>query len=195
MMMHRNRCLLMVTTAVVAGTTSAFAPITVTNVRNTAPVNITPLYAGIRERFFGSIKRRKRNDRLVPYHKEIAQRQVVDLFHAWNDALGTGQSKLVAKTYANDAVLIPTSLNEPRVGSASIQEYFENVVKRKPSVAIVDGTITTGHDWAMNVGIYEWSFGDDGSKKQARFTFVYVYNEDIKKWMIKHHHSSALPKG
>ncbi|KAL7532615.1 hypothetical protein ACHAXR_004745 [Thalassiosira sp. AJA248-18] len=178
--------------AFLAGTATSFAPPTTAKKRN-AEASITLLYQGIRERFFGSMRQKKK--KLVPAPEEITQGQVLGLFNDWNDALGSGSSNVVAKTYTSDAILKPTSLNQPQAGSASIQEYFENVVKRRPSVSIVDGTITIGHNWATNVGIYEWTFGDDGSQKQARYTFVYVYAEDNEEWKIKHHHSSALPKG
>jgi len=102
---------------------------------------------------------------------------------------------VVAEKYADNSILIPTSMNQPRKGRASIREYFEGVVKRSPTVTIVDGTITTGHNWAINVGVYEWTFGDDGSQKQARYTFVYVCTEDDEEWKISHHHSSGLPQG
>jgi len=172
-----------------------FVGITTTTITTTTTTPHIILHAGLKQ-FISKIRRQKKEGGgLFPAPKEVTQQQILDLFHVWNDGLRSGQSSIVAKIYANDAILIPTSLNEPRVGSTSIQEYFENVVKRSPSVTIIDGTITMGYNWAMNIGIYEWVFGDDRSKKQARFTFVYVYNEDSEEWKITHHHSSAFPKG
>lgn len=34
--------------------------------------------------------------------------------------------------------------------------------------------------------------GKDGSKVMARYSFVYVYEDD--EWKIAHHHSSAMPE-
>ena len=118
--------------------------------------------------------------------------EVWELFEQWNEALGSGDAALVADAYADDAILIPTSSNQLKDDRSSIKEYFEAVVKKEPSVKILDGRITMGRGWAQNIGIYEWNFGD-GSRKRARYTFVYVYK--YGGWKIGHHHSSAMPEG
>lgn len=140
---------------------------------------------GIRERLFrwGTKKQ---------FPKNISEAQVRDLFDQWNAALQSGDSNEVTKAYAQDAILIPTSSNQLKTNITAIKEYFDNVVKRNPSVRIIDGHITTGCNWAKNVGIYEWRFGD-GSTKKARYTFVYVYQDEELK--VGHHHSSSMPEG
>lgn len=146
---------------------------------------------GKRKRFFNLFKGRRRRKES---RKLLSDEQIHDLFIRWNDALGSGDSTAVASLYAKDAVLIATSSNERKMDFASIKAYFDPVVKRNPSVAILSRNVKIGQDFAMDVGIYEWTFGDDGSKKQARFTFVYVPNNDNGTWEIAHHHSSALPQ-
>ena len=42
------------------------------------------------------------------YQDEITEENVRGLFTLWNDALGTGDSRIVASRYATDAVLLPT---------------------------------------------------------------------------------------
>ena len=147
---------------------------------------------GIRERLFGVLGRAKRKHD-VPSNNTISERQVRDLFDRWNEALRSGDAALVADAYAEDAILIPTSSNVIKENRSSILEYFKPVVKRDPSVKIIDGRITVGSGWAQNVGIYEWNFGD-GPRKKARYTFVYVFCNDGE-WRIGHHHSSAMPEG
>jgi len=57
---------------------------------------------------------------------------------------------------------------------------------------ILSGDIMSGANWAQDVGIYEFTMGIDGSKLKARYTFIYVFEDD--QWKISHHHSSAMPE-
>jgi len=57
---------------------------------------------------------------------------------------------------------------------------------------ILSGDIITGANWAQDVGIYEFTMGYDGSKVKARYTFVYVFEDE--QWKISHHHSSVMPE-
>ncbi|MGK3756333.1 MAG: hypothetical protein ACI8RD_008644 [Bacillariaceae sp.] len=41
--------------------------------------------------------------------------------------------------------------------------------------------------------IYEFTMGDTGDKVKARYTFIYVYEDN--QWKIAHHHSSVMPEG
>ena len=45
----------------------------------------------------------------------------------------------------------------------------------------------------MDVGIYEFKKGIDGSAVRARYSFVYVFEDG--EWKISHHHSSVMPEG
>lgn len=40
--------------------------------------------------------------------QQISEGQVRSLFYLWNDALATGDSRIVARRYAEDAILLPT---------------------------------------------------------------------------------------
>jgi uncharacterized protein (TIGR02246 family) len=145
---------------------------------------------GKRKRFFNLFKGRRHRKES---RKLLSEEDIHNLFFQWNNALVSGDSTAVASLYAKDAVLIATSSNERKMDFASIKGYFDPVVRRDPSTVILNRTVKIGQDFAMDVGIYEWTFGDDGSKKKARFTFVYVPNESGT-WEIAHHHSSALPQ-
>ena len=50
-----------------------------------------------------------------------------------------------------------------------------------------------GDIWCKDVGIYEFTMGDDGSKVKARYSFVYVYEDG--EWKISHYHYSVMPEG
>lgn len=114
------------------------------------------------------------------------------LFTLWNDALATGDPRIVASRYASDSVLLPTVSDTPRTDSASITDYFKTFLQRKPRGEILEGFIKKGDGWCQDSGIYEFYMGDDQSKVKARYTFFYV-NEGGK-WKIQHHHSSVMPE-
>jgi uncharacterized protein (TIGR02246 family) len=128
----------------------------------------------------------------IPPPAEISEGQVRSLFYLWNDALATGDSRLVAKRYSSDPILLPTVSDEPRTDFDSIKDYFDNFLKLKPQGIILDGKIKIGHNWAKDAGIYEFKMGATGDTVKARYSFVYVYENG--QWKIAHHHSSTMPE-
>jgi uncharacterized protein (TIGR02246 family) len=125
--------------------------------------------------------------------EQISDDEVRALFELWNDALQTGNSKIVAKRYSNDPMLLPTASDVPRTDFSSIKDYFDTFLKKKPSGTIIEGKITKGINWCKDAGIYEFTMGADGSKVKARYTFFYIYEGG--EWRIAHHHSSVMPEG
>lgn len=122
----------------------------------------------------------------------VSEGQIRALFYLWNDALATGDSRIVAKRYSMDPLLLPTVSDTPRSDFDSIKDYFDNFLKLQPQGIILDGYITIGNGWARDAGIYEFTMGADGSKVKARYSFVYVY--EMGQWKISHHHSSVMPE-
>lgn len=129
----------------------------------------------------------------IPPPQQISEGQVRSLFYLWNDALSTGDSRLVAKRYSSDPILLATVSDEPRTDFDSIKDYFDNFLTLKPQGIILDGKIKIGHNWAKDAGIYEFTMGSTGAKVKARYSFVYVYENN--QWKIAHHHSSTMPEG
>lgn len=123
----------------------------------------------------------------------ITEEGVRSLFYLWNDSLATGDSRLVAKRYADEPVLLPTVSDTPRTDYALIKDYFDAFLLKKPQGEIVEGNIRIGNNWAQDAGIYEFTMGVDGSKVKARYSFVYVFENGA--WKIAHHHSSIMPEG
>jgi uncharacterized protein (TIGR02246 family) len=119
--------------------------------------------------------------------------EIRTLFTLWNDALATGDSRIVASRYASDAVLLPTVSDTPRTDYDSIKDYFDNFLVRKPRGVITEQHIKVGRGWAKDAGTYEFTMGDDGSKVKARYSFMYIKEND--QWKILHHHSSVMPEG
>ena len=117
--------------------------------------------------------------------------EILDLFQRWNNALQTGDPKLVSTLYAQDAILLPTISNVVRHNHQEIEDYFDIFLQRKPVGTIDEYNIRIIGNVAINSGIYSFSFMDT-SVVQARFTFVYQW--DGNQWLIIEHHSSSMPE-
>jgi uncharacterized protein (TIGR02246 family) len=123
---------------------------------------------------------------------KITEKEAGQLFHLWNDALATLDSTTVAKRYAKGGVLLPTVSDTPRTDYNSIKDYFDAFLLKQPQGVILESFCTVGEGWCKDVGIYEFTMGNDGSKVKARYSFVYVYEDG--EWKISHHHSSVMPE-
>lgn len=125
--------------------------------------------------------------------KKITETETRGLFNLWNDALVTKDPENVAKLYAKKALLLPTVSDVPRTDFDGIKDYFVKFCSLEPVGEIIDGNITIGNDWCQDAGIYEFTLGaKGGAKVRARYTFVYVVEDD--EWKISHHHSSMMPE-
>ncbi len=125
----------------------------------------------------------------------VTKEQVAGLFDRWNASLQTKNPDEVVKNYAADAVLLPTVSNKPRTNPAEIRDYFEHFLAKSPKGVIDTRTIHTGCNDAYDVGTYTFTVtGADGKTSQvpARYSFVYELRDG--KWLIVHHHSSAMPE-
>lgn len=127
---------------------------------------------------------------------DITPKQVRALFSLWNNALATGDSRLVASRYAtrSGAILLPTVSDTPRTDYAGIKDYFDAFLKKQPQGEILEGNIRIGEGWAQDAGIYEFTMGaEGGAKVKGRYTYTYVMEDG--QWKIAHHHSSVMPEG
>lgn len=110
----------------------------------------------------------------------ITEDEVKGLFGLWNDALKTGDPATVAKRYSKNGVLLPTQSDVTRVDKAGIEDYFVKFLADSPTGEILESNVAIGHDWAQDVGIYEFTFGKTGAKIRGRYSFVYVYEDGGK---------------
>ena len=78
------------------------------------------------------------------------EQEIRALFSLWNNALATGDSRLVTARYAKDAVLLPTVSDTPRTSPELIQDYFDAFLKRKPQGVITEGFIKIGDGFAKD---------------------------------------------
>mmetsp|Transcript_5258 Transcript_5258/g.7683 ORF Transcript_5258/g.7683 Transcript_5258/m.7683 type:complete len:317 (-) Transcript_5258:91-1041(-) len=122
----------------------------------------------------------------------IADDEVRSLFSLWNNALATLNPDEVAKRYSKAPCLLPTVSDVPRTDYDSIKAYFVDFLKKEPQGTILESYVTSGPDWCMDDGIYEFTMGATGDKVKARYSFVYTLEGG--EWKIAHHHSSMMPE-
>ena len=127
----------------------------------------------------------------APTCATVSEAEISALFTRWNASLKTLDSDKVTANYSSKAVLLPTVSNMPRTNPAEIRDYFVKFLKLEPQGAIDKSTIKIGCNTAYDVGIYTFTL-KDGQKVQARYSYVYGYENG--KWLIDHHHSSAMPE-
>jgi uncharacterized protein (TIGR02246 family) len=121
----------------------------------------------------------------------IAKADVERLFDRWNDSLKTGDPEKVADNYAEDAILLPTVSNKPRLTREERVDYFTEFLKKEPVGTIDSRVIKIGCNTAVDAGLYTFTLhGHD--LVHARYTFTYEFKDG--KWGIAHHHSSAMPE-
>ena len=123
--------------------------------------------------------------------KIIDDDEIRALFHEWNDALATLNSTRVANRHGKSAILHPSASDDVRKNITSIKEYYDVFLKLKPQAVIRDSFVFRGDKYCFDVGTYEFTMRATGDKVNARYTFVYVF-EDYE-WKIMHHHSSVMP--
>jgi uncharacterized protein (TIGR02246 family) len=123
---------------------------------------------------------------------KLSETEAKSLFSLWNNALATLDPDAVAKRYSKNAVLLPTVSDTPRTDYASIKNYFESFLLKKPQGEILESFVTLGDGWCKDVGVYEFTMGASGDKVKGRYSFVYVFEDG--EWKIAHHHSSVMPE-
>ena len=125
----------------------------------------------------------------------ITPEQVAALFDRWNAALATQDPNAVVRTYAPDAVLLPTVENGPLIGREAIHGYFVAFLKKNPHGTIDRRTIHIGCDIAYDVGLYTFMIDGDqpGSRVPVPARYTYIYEPRDGQWLIVHHHSSKQP--
>ena len=117
--------------------------------------------------------------------------EIAALFDRWNNSLKTRNPVKVNANYSDNAILLATISNKPRVNSAERIDYFKDFLTNQPVGKIDSRTIKIGCNKAIDTGLYTFTL-KDGKKVHARYTFTYRW--DGHKWLISSHHSSVLPE-
>jgi uncharacterized protein (TIGR02246 family) len=117
--------------------------------------------------------------------------EIAALFDRWNTSLKSLNPVKVNANYTDNAILLATISNKPRVNSAERIAYFKDFLSKHPVGKIDSRTIKIGCNKAIDTGLYTFTL-KDGKKVHARYTFTYRW--DGRKWLISSHHSSVLPE-
>lgn len=115
-----------------------------------------------------------RRNKSTAFAEDISEGEVRDLFSIWNNALATGDSRIVAKRYAKESILLPTVSDVPRTDYDSIKDYFDAFLLKKPQGKILEGDIRIGKGWAQDAGVYEFTMG---GKFILKFLY-YIFGSD-----------------
>lgn len=124
--------------------------------------------------------------------KTTSEVEIAALFERWNDALQTREPARVVALYADDAILLPTVSNQPRLTPAERTDYFEHFLADGPAGSIDMRQIEIGCNMAVDAGLYTFNFADTGESVSGRYS--YTYRWDGETWLITSHHSSAMPE-
>lgn len=123
----------------------------------------------------------------------IAEAKVKELWKEWNKALQTLEPEKVSEMYHPSSVLLPTLSNKVRDDVEGKINYFEHFLAKKPVGSIDEDFVDVKYcNMATYNGIYTFDLTAIDSKAQARFTYVYTFEDG--EWKIKTHHSSLMPE-
>jgi len=146
----------------------------------------------------------EKNEKPIPPQDRMRIRDTRDIisiaqknFSVWNDALKTKKPEIVAALYAKDATFLPTVSGKFKKGQVGAEKYFEHFLEKNPAGKIIEEEVQTlGRDCYVHSGMYNFEVGPEDNREtvEARFSFVWMQN-DQGEWKILHHHSSLKPKG
>ena len=119
------------------------------------------------------------------------EQEIAALFDRWNASLKTRNPIKVNANYMENAILLATISNKPRVNNTERIAYFKGFLSKHPVGKIDSRTIKIGCNKAIDTGLYTFTL-KDGKKVHSRYTFTYHWNGH--KGLISSHHSSVLPE-
>lgn len=115
----------------------------------------------------------------------------------WKELLESGDVEKITALYHESGVLMGTLSQIMRDTPETIAEYFEGFAAKKDiSVEFTDELLRDYGDIAINSGFYtfSWMEGDKKVAVPARYSFVFMKEEDMDEWLILEHHSSLIPE-
>lgn len=123
------------------------------------------------------------------------KREIAALFDDWNETLRTGGPNDMALLYAEDGILLPTVSNVVRSNRVEIADYFEHFLALHPRGVINEQHIDVlDTNTAVNSGVYTFDVIKEGEPTFVVARYSFLYEKIGGKWLIKSHHSSAMPE-
>jgi uncharacterized protein (TIGR02246 family) len=124
--------------------------------------------------------------------RATSEQEIASLFDRWNASLQTGDPHKVVANYATKSILLPTVSNKPRLTPEEKEDYFHHFLENKPSGKIDLRSIEIGCNFAVDAGLYTFTFAKNGAVVSGRYS--YTYRWDGTQWLITSHHSSKMPE-
>lgn len=105
-----------------------------------------------------------------------------------------GHPEKVVELYSQDAILLPTLSPDICDSQKMITKYFSRLLLFKNLQVDTQELISRQYgDIAMNTGLYNFTYTEDGQTKKIRARFDFWYKKIDGKWKIIFHQSSILP--
>ncbi len=128
---------------------------------------------------------------------EIKITKIDEATEVWKQLLESGDVQGIGNLYHASGVLMGTLSQIRRDEPETILEYFENFASKEGiAVEFTDELLRDYGDVAINSGFYTFSWTENGKKIMvpARYSFVFMKEEDKDEWLILEHHSSLIPE-
>mgnify|MGYP002784759605 CR=1 FL=1 len=112
----------------------------------------------------------------------------------WVAAVESKDVKKIVSLYDKDSVMLSAFAVDPITSHKGLAGYYTKVVAEPEiSIKVVKQDARVFGDVAVNTGLYNFYWVQDGEPMDipARFSFVYVLKDG--KWSIISHHSSRVP--
>jgi uncharacterized protein (TIGR02246 family) len=119
--------------------------------------------------------------------------QVAGLFERWNHSFAEHDAAQVAGNYTRDALLLPAFANTPRAGRDAIRDYYAALLPLSPRARVVQRTIKTRCNLALDAGVLSLRLTDSGGVESVvplQYSCVYEYRDG--RWQIAHDHASVI---
>lgn len=138
----------------------------------------------------------EQKEEMFMQQNQIEQKIVSENFSRWNEALKSKDPKTVAELYTEDTTFLPTLSPLFKTGKEETEGYFEHFLQKDPQGSVVAEKIQTLTPGSyLHSGMYNFEVGPQDNRQivEARFTFLWVLDENGE-WKIAHHHSSVKPQ-
>ena len=117
-------------------------------------------------------------------------------FQIWNDALQTGDQKVVASLYSDSQLsFLPTVSPKHIKDLDGTEDYFKVFVAKNPFGSVTDEAVLSSDNGNtyLHSGMYTFELGPSDSRIPVKARFSYVWRKEGSVWKIGHHHSSVCP--
>lgn len=122
------------------------------------------------------------------------KQSVMQAGNAWAAAINARNAQQITALYDPHAYLYATFQNLLD-NQQAIYKYFKKLVAHQNlKVKFIKEHIRLYGETAINSGLYDFSYDENGKHVDVPARYTFVYAETPKGWMIVDHHSSVLPE-